>query len=89
MISLLERSNNDCIFLSDTGCRIYPVRPLQCSSYPFWGSVLSSEEQWEDEAKECPGINNGKLHTKEEIEDWLDKRRAMKPKIVYASKYYE
>lgn len=89
MISLLERRNNDCVFLTEAGCRIYQARPLQCRSYPFWDSIVSSREYWDQEARDCPGMNQGELHSKEEIERWLALRRAMKPKILYTDTYDE
>lgn len=41
-----------CVFL-DTAtnqCGIYERRPVQCKTYPFWPSLLQSEEDWADEA---------------------------------------
>jgi len=35
-LSLKEKHNHDCIFLESTGCRVYPARPAQCRTYPFW-----------------------------------------------------
>ncbi len=69
-ISLRELSNYDCIFWKD-GCSIYPVRPNQCKTFPFWPSVLKSKDVWDSMAKECPGINCGKLWSKEDIEKQL------------------
>ncbi len=83
MLSIIERPNNDCIFLTDSGCSIYPVRPIQCRSYPFWAALVESQEDWDRESEECPGINHGELHKKEEIEEWLEKRKANQPKIFY------
>jgi Fe-S-cluster containining protein len=34
ILSLVEKSNFDCIFW-DQGCTIYQARPDQCRSYPF------------------------------------------------------
>ena len=34
-VSLVSPDNGPCVFY-DKGCSIYPVRPSQCSSYPFW-----------------------------------------------------
>lgn len=68
MISLKEKANYDCIFLSDKGCRIYEGRPEQCRTYPFWKNIIESEKAWQNEAKSCPGINKGKKIKKEEIE---------------------
>lgn len=47
----LKRNNGACVFLDPGGkCSIYSVRPVQCSTYPFWPSLLESKEDWEDEA---------------------------------------
>src|SRR6516165_2359859 len=37
--SLREKANGDCIFYDKyQGCTIYPVRPKQCRTWPFWES---------------------------------------------------
>ena len=72
--SLVERKdNNDCIFLtaSDAGgqiCRIYLVRPSQCRTWPFWPGNLTSPEAWANAQRRCPGINQGPICSREEIE---------------------
>jgi len=71
MISLKEKQNYDCVFLNEKGCSVYEGRPRQCRTYPFWMSVLESEEHWEEEKKSCPGIGGGRLYSKEEIDDLL------------------
>jgi Fe-S-cluster containining protein len=75
-ISLRERSDHACIFWGNEGCSVYEARPIQCSTYPFWSSILSTSEAWEEEAKDCPGIGGGSLHGREEIENALYARRA-------------
>jgi Fe-S-cluster containining protein len=57
-ISLKEKGvkNFDCIFLNGTKCQIYPVRPKQCKTFPFWPSLLRSEEGWKEAAERCEGI---------------------------------
>ena len=77
-ISLIEKPNYDCIFWRDGGCAVYEARPLQCRSYPFWEHQLESKEAWENVAKSCPGINKGALHSRQEIEEWLAKRKMEK-----------
>ena len=78
-------SNGDCIFWNKDlcggkgGCSCYEARPAQCSSYPFWTKILSSEENWNCEGKKCPGINRGSLHLKEEIENQLSVYQARLP----------
>ncbi|AFG37555.1 YkgJ family cysteine cluster protein [Spirochaeta africana] len=72
-ISLIEKPNYDCIFW-DEGCTVYQARPFQCSSYPFWGFIVNSEESWKHEQSSCPGIGRGKLHSAEHIRALLDQR---------------
>jgi len=67
-ISLLERPNGDCIFFTPAGCHIYPVRPAQCKSFPFWEQPLKSRTDWEDLKTRCAGLGEGRLYTREEIE---------------------
>lgn len=74
-LCLLEKKNFDCI-LWDNGCTAYENRPFQCSSYPFWPSLLSDEDWWESNAQDCPGVNQGALHESAEIEEYLTRRRA-------------
>jgi Fe-S-cluster containining protein len=33
-LSLMEKENGECIFLTDTGCRINCVKPRQCLEFP-------------------------------------------------------
>ena len=72
-LSLKEKSNNDCI-LWDSGCTVYQARPLQCRTFPFWKSVLSSSGVWEATAGACPGMNTGRLYSIDEIEKKLLKQ---------------
>jgi len=69
-LSLREKTNFDCIFWNE-GCKVYQARPLQCRAFPFWDFVLDSVKAWEPAGKDCPGINSGKLHSKEEITGFL------------------
>jgi len=75
VLSLKEKSNKDCI-LWDNGCSIYSARPHQCVSFPFWESIISSEQNWEIAASGCPGINTGELHSKTAIEEHIYKRES-------------
>jgi len=67
-----HQTTKDCIFLKNQDghrrCAIYPVRPSQCRSWPFWPSNLSSAKAWNEAARKCPGINRGKHYSFEEIE---------------------
>ncbi len=66
VLCLQEKDNYDCI-MWDNGCSVYSQRPVQCRTYPFWNFLLESKQNWDEEAKECPGINTGKLHNFDEI----------------------
>ena len=58
VLCLLEKENYECI-LWDNGCTAYNARPIQCSTYPFWSFILKNQKTWDEESKECPGINKG------------------------------
>ena len=68
VLALLEKKNYDCI-LWENGCSCYEARPVQCSTYPFWAWMIKDEKTWNECAKDCPGINKGKLWSVEEIEE--------------------
>jgi uncharacterized protein len=53
----LPKRNYDCVFLENNRCTIYPVRPRQCQTFPWWKEVLSSEKSWEETAQLCNGIS--------------------------------
>lgn len=72
--SLTEMPNGNCVMLSKARCKIYQVRPVQCRTYPFWPWNLESPSDWAALCQECPGVNMGKLHTYEEIEEQRRKR---------------
>lgn len=55
--SLLENHHTfDCVFFKDKRCQIYPVRPTQCRTFPWWPKHLESREAWIEAAKYCEGI---------------------------------
>jgi uncharacterized protein len=81
-VSLQEKKDFDCIFLTDKGCGVYPARPIQCSVYPFWDSIIKDRGSWEIEKESCPGIGKGRLYTEEEIEKYLVLRAGESPIIV-------
>jgi hypothetical protein len=73
-VSLKEKANLDCIFWENGGCSVYEARPLQCRSFPFWSACVSSSEEWQHHARQCPGMGKGALHPRSEIEFWLARR---------------
>jgi Fe-S-cluster containining protein len=73
----------DCVFLTRTGdgkrgCSIYPVRPLQCRTWPFWPENLRNERAWVRAAQGCPGMaaglnGQGDFHPAQQIRIIRDK----------------
>ncbi len=70
VLCLKERSNYDCtLWNKDSGgCAAYGARPVQCSTYPFWSWMIRDQDTWNECGKDCPGINKGRLWSKNEIE---------------------
>jgi Fe-S-cluster containining protein len=66
---VLRMDRPACAFLKqDNTCAIYPVRPKQCATWPFWKENLK-RAVWESEVqRDCPGAGKGELHSREEIE---------------------
>ena len=74
-LSLDEQENYDCVFWRDGCCSVYDHRPLQCQAFPFWGPYMYSREDWDRLERSCPGVNIGRLHSREEIDAILAERR--------------
>jgi hypothetical protein len=67
-LTLREKANGDCVFYDrQQGCTIYPVRPRQCRTWPFWDSNVRSPETWQRTCEVCPGSGQGELISAEEI----------------------
>lgn len=66
--TLRERNRGDCVFYqAGEGCTIYPVRPAQCRTWPFWESNLATPAAWDRTRRLCPGSGQGDLISAEEI----------------------
>jgi Fe-S-cluster containining protein len=79
-ITIIEdRISKDCIFLRNVDgvkqCVIYPVRPGQCRTWPFWPENLLGPDEWYRAALRCPGINRGRQYSYEQIERIRKNRR--------------
>lgn len=66
---LLRSDGAACRFLDAAGrCSVYPVRPVQCRTWPFWQEALDPRV-WDEEVRAiCPGAGTGVLHAADEIE---------------------
>jgi len=73
--SLREYPNGDCIYFDGNkrGCTIYPVRPIQCRTWPFWNSNLTDRAAWDQTEKDCPGAGMGAFIPVEEIQTLASK----------------
>jgi Fe-S-cluster containining protein len=67
----------EAVPLKRRGCSIYPVRPLQCRTWPFWKENLRDEESWDKAGRKCPGLNRGsrdftlqQIETLRDATDW-------------------
>jgi uncharacterized protein len=66
--TLREKANGDCVFYDrQAGCTVYPVRPAQCRTWPFWESNVATPADWERTCAVCPGSGQGELISAEEI----------------------
>ncbi len=81
-LSLREKPGYDCVFWGDGGCSIYEDRPVQCSTYPFWASILESRSRWDEEGAYCPGIGRGERRSGAHIEGRLAERGS-EPIVVF------
>ena len=61
--------SGETIKLARRFCSVYPVRPLQCRTWPFWRENLTSRRVWDHAGVRCHGINHGRRHfSREQIE---------------------
>ena len=66
--SLREKNNGECVFYEKgIGCTIYPARPGQCRTWPFWDSNIKTPKDWQHTCEICPGSGQGELIPVEEI----------------------
>src|SRR6185437_13601450 len=67
-----EQSDGQTVIHTKRSCTIYPVRPLQCRTWPFWESNLSDPEIWNHATVRCHGMNRGRKFSREEMEALRD-----------------
>ena len=67
-LSLVEKEDADCVFWeAGLGCVVYPVRPVQCRTFPFWPEHVESRAAWRQLAAVVPGIGRGRRYGASEI----------------------
>ncbi len=71
--TILRVEGPHCTFLTPEGqCSVYEARPMQCRTWPFWHENLTREAWTGPVQAICPGLNQGPLHSREEIERIAD-----------------
>ena len=70
-VSLTEYANGDCTFFDSKSrhCTVYAARPVQCRTWPFWNSHLTSDTAWKKVCEVCPGAGEGTFFSLEQIEE--------------------
>jgi Fe-S-cluster containining protein len=72
--SLIEKPGGDCIFWDkQAGCTVYPARPVQCQTWPFWPENVETQADWDHVRAICPGSGQGRIYTVDEIVSSLSK----------------
>lgn len=59
-LRLRKPRDRQCPFL-EGGCKIHPVKPVQCRLFPFWPELVESAREWASTGEWCPGIGQGPL----------------------------
>src|SRR4051794_30599478 len=61
--SLIEKPGGDCVFWDrSAGCTVYPERPVQCRTWPFWTQNIETSADWKSTMRACPGSGQGPLY---------------------------
>jgi hypothetical protein len=61
LLRFRKQRHKQCPFLLTDGCSVHSIKPLQCSSFPFWPELLAKASERRDAAQYCPGMNKGPL----------------------------
>jgi hypothetical protein len=61
LLRFRKQRHKQCPFLLSNGCSVHAVKPLQCSSFPYWPELLAKASERREVAEYCPGLNTGPL----------------------------
>jgi Fe-S-cluster containining protein len=71
-LALVDGAGGDCVLLGEDGrCEVYELRPTQCRTFPWWPEVVDCKQSWENEKRNCPGFDQGRIFTPDEIQKAL------------------
>ena len=65
-------ASRQCVFLDGRKCKIYPVAPPQCKSWPFWPLNVDERESWTRTRTRCPGAGTGRLFSASEVTNFTE-----------------
>jgi len=66
-LRLSTPAGKHCHFLTEAGCSIHQVKPLQCRTFPFWPEHVANKRAWKNLKQYCPGIGVGEVLATEQI----------------------
>lgn len=63
------------LLTSDRRCTVHPVKPSQCSTWPFWSEMIQDAAEWERCKSYCPGLDaeGGRLYSEAEIRELAER----------------
>lgn len=64
------KGGKGCPLLSpERRCTVHPVKPAQCSTWPFWSEMVEDSAEWQRCKSYCPGLDaeDGRLYSEAEI----------------------
>lgn len=68
--SIPVKDGKGCPLLTpDRQCSVHPVKPSQCSTWPFWPEMIGEAAEWQRCKSYCPGLDakDGRLYSESEI----------------------
>ncbi len=68
-LRLSTPAGKHCHFLTEAGCSIHQVKPLQCRTFPFWPEHVKNRRVWKNLKQYCPGIGVGPVLPIEAVRD--------------------
>ena len=79
--------NGNCQFLENKKCSIYPARPIQCRTWPFWKENMNAIKWSEELQNFCPGIGRGRLISATKIQKKINRELKNDKKIIKDDKH--
>jgi Fe-S-cluster containining protein len=58
---VIETDADGCVFLTDGRCIIYPARPSQCVTFPYWNHIMKDKKEWDHISTYCRGAKETKF----------------------------